>query len=210
MPAGPEGRAARRGLRARRRSDAGRFAVSLYPVIIASGFMEQTHVPWFFHPFLVAFGALLPLTAIGMLATAAVNSIAERRARRPAKPRPRLYYLFMALGWAGAAAIFRLLGWAAGGRPDGTGDWIVTAAGWSFMISACAALMMITRAITAGNDRRPAWLARLRTVRPSSTFRRARAVGAVRAAGAGGGPGRAYRPSRSRRPLASSYRPRLS
>jgi hypothetical protein len=171
MPSGPEGRAARRELRARRWADAGRFAASAYPVLIASGFMAQTDVPWYFHPFLVAFGALLPLSAIGILATAAVNTIGERRARRLAKPRPRLCYLFLALGWAAAAAVFRLLGWAAGGGPGGTGDWIVTAVGWSCMISACAALMMIIRAITARNDRRPAWHSRLRTPRPSSSSR---------------------------------------
>ena len=135
MPAGPEGRAARRELRARRSADAWRFGVSAVPVMIASGFMDQTDVPWYLHPFLVAFGALLPMTAIAMLATAAVNAIAERRARRSAKPRPWLSYLFLALAWAVAAAVFRLLGWA----PDGTGDWIVTAVGWSFMISVCAA-----------------------------------------------------------------------
>ena len=170
MPAGPEGRAARRELRARRRAGAWRLGVSLYPVWIASGFMEQTDVPWYFHPFLIAFGALLPLGAIGLLATAAVNVIGERRARRLAKPRPRLCYLFLALGWAVAAAVFRLLGWAATGGPGGTGDWIVTAVGWSFTISACAALMMTIRAITARNDRRPAWPSRLRTPRPSSSF----------------------------------------
>jgi hypothetical protein len=125
--------------------------------------LGQTDVPWFVHPFLIAFGAVLPLAAIAVLATAAVNSIAERRARRQVKPRPRLCYLFMALGWAVAAAIFRLLGWAAGGGPDGTGDWIVTAVGWCFMISVCAALMMIIRAITAKTDGRPAWLGRLGT-----------------------------------------------
>jgi hypothetical protein len=135
--------------------------------MIASGFMDQTDVPWLLHPVLIAFGALLPMAAIAMLATAAVNTITERRARRLAQPRPRLCYLLLALGWVVAAAVFRLLGWAAGGGPDGTGDWIVTAIGWSFMISACAALMMITRAITARNVKRPAWLARLRTSQPS-------------------------------------------
>jgi len=113
VPAGPEGRAARRELRARRRAGAWRLGVSLYPVWIASGFMEQTDVPWYFHPFLIAFGALLPLGAIGLLATAAVNVIGERRARRLAKPRPRLCYLFLALGWAVAAAVSG--SW--GGRP---------------------------------------------------------------------------------------------
>jgi hypothetical protein len=130
--------------------------------------MDQTDGPWLLHPVLVAFGALLPMAAIAMLATAAVNAIAERRARRLAKPWPRLGYLFLALGWAVAAAVFRLLEWAAGGGPGDAGDWIVTALGWVFMISACAAFMMITRAITVRAGRRPAWLARLRTPRPAN------------------------------------------
>jgi hypothetical protein len=175
-PAGPEGRAARRELRARWRresraqrwSDAWRFGVTGIPVAIAGGFMDQTDVPWLLHPVLIAFGALLPMAVIGIQATAAVNAIAQRRAQRLATPRPRLCYLFFALGWAVAAAVFRLLGWAAGGGPDGTGDWIVTAVGWAFMISACAALMMITRAVTVRNGSRPFWLARLRTPPPSS------------------------------------------
>jgi hypothetical protein len=175
-PAGPEGRAARRELRARRRresraqrwSDAWRFGLSAIPVGIAAGVMDHKDVPWLLHPFLAAFGGLLPMAVIAMLATAAVNAIAERRARRLAKPRPRLPYLFLALGWALAAAVFRLLGWAAGGGPGGAGDWIVTALGWVFMISACAAFMMITRAITVRTGRRPAWLARLGRPQPSS------------------------------------------
>lgn len=158
----------RRESRVQRWSDAWRFGVTSIPVLIASGFMDQTDVRWFFHPFLVAFGALLPMAAIGMLATAAVNAISERRARRLANPRTRLSYLFLALGWAAAAAVFRFLGWAAGGGPDGTGDWIVTAVGWSFMISACAALLMITRAITVRTGRRAPSLVRLRTPKPAS------------------------------------------
>jgi len=169
VPAGPEGRAARRELRAQRAVDGLRFGFSAIPVMIAGGFMEQRDVPWFWHPFLIAFGAVLPLAAVGLLATAAVNAIAGRRARRRAKPALRLCYLFMALGWAAVAAVFRLLGWAVGGGPDGTGDWIVTAVGWSFMISVCAAFMMISGAITARPDRGPEWLARLGTALPSSS-----------------------------------------
>lgn len=146
----------RRELRRRRWAGAGRFVASAYPVVIAGGFMDQTDVPWFFHPFLIVFGAVLPLAAIDVLATWAANLIADRRARRLARPRPRLAYLWMTLGWALAAAAFRLLGQAAGGGPDGSGDWIVTGLGWSFMISVCAALMMAGRALTAGNGRRPA------------------------------------------------------
>jgi hypothetical protein len=71
-----------------------------------------------------------------------------RRERSQQRPRPRLAYLCLALGWALAAAAIRLVGWAPGGGPDRTGDWIVTGLGWAFMISACAALLMVTRAIT--------------------------------------------------------------
>jgi hypothetical protein len=140
----------------------GRFVVSFFPVGIASGFMDQTDVSWFVHPFLVAFGAILPLTAISVLATRTANLIVDRRARRLARPRPRLAYLWMALGWAVAAAVFRLLGWAAGGGPDGSGDWIVTGLGWAFMVSVCAVLMMVGRSLTAGSGRRTAWFPRLR------------------------------------------------
>ncbi len=122
--------------------------MSIIPVTIARGFMDQTDVPWFFHPFLAAFGAVLPLAAIAWLASAAANSIAARRERRQLRTRRRLVYLSLALSWALAATAFRLLGWAAGGGPGGTGDWVVTGLGWSFMISACAALMMIVRAVT--------------------------------------------------------------
>jgi hypothetical protein len=153
---GPKGRATRQRLqRQRRPADVWSFVVSCCPIGIAIAFMEQTDVPGYFHPLLVVFGAILPLAAIGVLATRTANLIADRRARRLAKPRPRLTFLWMALGWAVAAVAFRLLGWAAGGGPDGTGDWIVTGVGWSFMISVCAALTMAGRALTAGSGRRP-------------------------------------------------------
>jgi hypothetical protein len=69
-----------------------------------------------------------------------------------------LAYLSMAAVCAVAAAAFRLLGWAAGGGPDGTGDWIVTGLGWAFMISVCAGLMMIGRALTIRGGDTPAEL----------------------------------------------------
>jgi hypothetical protein len=126
--------------------------------------MEHTDTAWFLHPVLIVFGALLPLSGIGALATRTANVIAERRARRLARPRPGLAYLFMALGWALGAAVFRLLGWAAGG--PGGGDWIVTGLGWAFMTSFCAALMMAGRALAQGTAGRPARLARLMAPRP--------------------------------------------
>jgi hypothetical protein len=116
--------------------------------MIAGVFMDNRDVPWLLHPFLIAFGAALPMLVIAGLATAAVNWMSVRRERLQRRPRPRLAYLCLALGGALAAAAFRLLGGAAGGGPDGTGDWVVTGLGWSFMISVCTALLMITRAIT--------------------------------------------------------------
>jgi hypothetical protein len=65
---------------------------------------------WVFHPFLVAFSAVLPLAVIGILAMAPANAIAER----PSKPRPALAYLVMALGWAVVASVFRGLPVSAG------------------------------------------------------------------------------------------------
>jgi hypothetical protein len=139
--------------------------VSFYPVAIASRFVEQTDTPWFFLPFLIAFGAMLPLAAIGGLATVAADVVAERRARRLMRPRPRLVYLFMALGWALAGGAGALLAWAAGARSTGPGageDWIATGLVWGTMISACATLMMISRTLTAGTAGRPSWLSGVR------------------------------------------------
>jgi hypothetical protein len=157
--------------RQRRSADVGRFVVSFYPVAIASGFMEQADTPWFFHPFLIAFGAMLPLAAVSGLATAAANVVAERRARRLKMPRPRLVYLFMALGWALAGGAGALLAWVAGARSTGPGvgeDWIATGLVWLTMISACATLMMIGRALTAGTARRPSWLSGVRGILEAS------------------------------------------
>ena len=98
---------------------------------------------------------------IGMLATTIANRVADHRARRLARPRPRLIYLFTALGCVLAAAASWLLAkaaGAAGGGLDLTGDSIVAWLGWFVKISTCAGLMMIGRALTAGSVRRPAWL----------------------------------------------------
>jgi hypothetical protein len=165
VPSGPDGQAARRELRRqkqqRRAADAGRLAVSGLPAAIASGFMAQTDVPFFVHPFLIAFGALLPLFVIGGLATRSANFIGDRRTRRLAKPRPRRPYLWMALGCAVTAAVFRLLVWAEE-SPGGSGDWVAAGLRWAALIGACAAFMMAGRALTAGHGAPSAWLSRLR------------------------------------------------
>ena len=127
-----------------------RFLACNYPVFFACAFMDSTDVPCYVHPLLAAFGALLPLTVIGGLATAAANSLGERRARRLMRPRAKMTYLFMALGWSLAGGTGALLAWAAGARSTGPGageDWIATGLVWATMISACATLMMISRAL---------------------------------------------------------------
>ena len=156
----------RRQLRRQRQlGSVGRFVVSVYPVGIASTFMDQTDTPWYLHPFLIGFGAILPLAAISGLATKVANVIAQRRALQLRRPRPRLVYLFAALGWALVGGASALLAWAAGARPTGPGageDRIATGLVWGTMISVCATLMMIGRALTAGTARRPSWLSGVR------------------------------------------------
>jgi len=137
--------------RTRQPASVWRFLACNYPVFFAVTFMDSTDVRWYFHPVLAAFGALLPLTVIGGLATSAANSLSERRARRLLPPRPRITYLLMALGWSLAGGTSALLAWAAGARPTGPGageDWIATGLVWATMITACATLMMLSRALT--------------------------------------------------------------
>jgi hypothetical protein len=173
VPLEPEGRTARlwhqaRSRRQRQPVSVWRWIVAVYPVALAGGFVDSADVPWYYHPFLIAFGAMLPLAAIAGFATVTANVFAERRARRLIRPRPRATYLLMALGWALAGAMGALLAWAAGARPGGGEDWMATGLVWATMISACATLMMIGRAVTVGTARGPAWLARRRTVRPAN------------------------------------------
>jgi hypothetical protein len=124
-------------------------------------FMENTDAPRYFHPFLVAFGALLPMAIIGWSATAVANVIGERRARLLLRPRPRATYWLMALGCALAGGCTALLAWAAGANPTGE-DWIATGPVWATMISVCATLMMAGRALTVRAAPAPAWLVRLK------------------------------------------------
>jgi hypothetical protein len=59
------------------------------------------------------------------------------------------------------AAVFWLVVWTAD-DPGGSGGWIAAGLRWAGMISACAALMMTVRSLTAGSGKPPAWLSRLR------------------------------------------------
>ena len=71
--------------------------------------------------------------------------------------------LFLALGWALIGGACGLLAWAAGAWPTGPGvgqDWIATGLIWAMVISACAAVMLIGRAVPVGTVTRPTRLAR--------------------------------------------------
>jgi polyferredoxin len=154
--AGPVARLWRQARRSRQQRPASvwRLLVNFYPVFLAGGFMESADARWYLHPFLDAFGALLPLTVIGLLATVTANFFGERRARRQLAPRPRTAYLCMALGWALVGGASALLAWAVGAKPTGPEDWIATGLVWATMICVCATLMMLGRALTAGPVRR--------------------------------------------------------
>jgi polyferredoxin len=118
------------------------------------------------HSFLLAtFAAVPPLWLIGRRATRVANFLADRRARHLQRPRPRLNYLFMALGCAAVGVAFALLARAAGAwSPEpasGTG-WMAQGLVWAMTITACATLMMVGRALTVVPVRQPAWVVRLR------------------------------------------------
>lgn len=172
-PAGPEGRDARRRLqreRLRRHYPGGvwRYLCGGLAIAAASGYMESTNVPEYYHPVQALFGALLPLALIDAFGTFAANFLIERRARRLGPPRPRAVYGLLALGWALTGGVSALLAWAAGARPTGPGvgeDWIATGLIWATVISASAAVMTIGRAFPSGTVRSPAWLARGRAAR---------------------------------------------
>jgi hypothetical protein len=122
--------------------------------------MESTNVPGYYHPVQALFGALLPLAVIDAFGTFAANLLGERRARRLSPPRPRAAYALLALGWALIGGACALLAWAAGARTTGPGvgeDWLATGLIWATVISACAAVMLIGRAIPPGTVSRQAW-----------------------------------------------------
>jgi hypothetical protein len=169
-PAGPQGREARRRLQGERRrrhypGGAWRYLTGGLAIAAASGYMESTNVPGYYHPVQAVFLALLPLAVLDAFGTFAASFLSERRARRGRPPRPRAAYSLLALGWALASGACALLAWAAGAwptRPGGGQDWIATGLIWAMVISACAAVMLIGRASPVGTVSRPAGLARRR------------------------------------------------
>jgi hypothetical protein len=160
-PAGPEGREARRRLqreRRRRHYPGGRwrYVTGGLAFAAAGGYME------YLHPVQVVFFAMAPLAVFDAFGTVAANFLAARRERRGLAPRPAAGYSVLALGWAVIGGACALLAWAAGARSTGPGvgeDWIATGLIWATVISACAAVMAIGRAVPSGAVR-PAWLAR--------------------------------------------------
>lgn len=124
----------------------------MFPTLVAVALVDSADVPWYYHPVLMVFGAMLPMVVIYMLSIATANLLAGRRVRRLMQPRPRVMYLLMALGWALASGAWGLLAWAAGARSTSLGvgeDWVATGLVWATMISACATLMMLGQVLTA-------------------------------------------------------------
>jgi hypothetical protein len=164
-PAGPDGREVRRRLQGERRrrhypGGVWRYLTGGLAIAAASGYMESTNVPGYLHPVQAVFLALLPLAVLDAFGTFAANFLGERRTRRGGPPRPRVNFLFVALGWALLSGGCALLAWAAGAwpsRPGGGQDWIATGLIWAMVITACAAVMVIGRAIPVGGVKRPAW-----------------------------------------------------
>jgi hypothetical protein len=170
-PAGPEGREARRRLQGERRrrhypGGAWRYLTGGLAIAAASGYLESTNVPGYYHPVQAVFLALLPLAVLDAFGTFAANSLSERRARRGRSARPRVNFLFLVLGWAlisGACALLARAVEAWPTRPGGGGhDWIASGLIWAMVISACAAVMLIGRAVPAGTVQMPARLAHRR------------------------------------------------
>jgi hypothetical protein len=169
-PAGPEGREARRRLQGERRrrhypGGGWRYLTGGLAIAAASGYLESTNVPGYYHPAQAVFLALLPLAVLDAFGTFAANFLSERRARRGGPTGPRAAYSLLALGWALIGGACALLAWAAGAWPTEPGvgqDWIATGLIWAIVISACAAVMLIGRAAPVETVRRPARLAHRR------------------------------------------------
>ena len=169
-PAGPDGREVRRRLQGERRrrhypGGGWRYLTGGLAIAAASGYLESTNVPGYLHPVQAVFLALLPLAVLDAFGTFAANFLGERQARRGRLPRPRVSFLFLALGWALIGGACALLAWAAGAWPAEPGvgqDWIATGLIWAIVISACAAVMLIGRAAPVETVRRPARLAHRR------------------------------------------------
>ena len=134
-------------------------------IAAASGYMESTNVPGYYHPVQAVFLALLPLAVLDAFGTFAANFLGERRARRGRPPRPRVNFLFLAVGWALIGGACSLLAFAAGAwptEPDGGQDWIATGLIWAMVISACAAIMLVGRAVPVSTVKRATGLAHRR------------------------------------------------
>jgi hypothetical protein len=165
VAAGHEGREVRRRLQRERRrrhypGGAWRYLTGGLAIAAASGYMESTSVPGYLHPVQAVFGVLLPLAVIDAFGTSTANFLGQRRGR-VGPLRPRAAYSLLGLGWTLAAGACALLAWAAGAGTTEAGfggDWIATGLIWAAVISACAAVMVIGRALpTAGAPGRPAW-----------------------------------------------------
>jgi hypothetical protein len=131
-------------------------------IAAASGYLESTNVPGYYHPVQAVFLALLPLAVLDAFGTFGASFLSERRARRGRPPGTQVDFLFLALGWGLIGGACALLAWAAGAWPTGPGvgqDWIATGLIWATVISACAAVMLIGRAFPTGPVGRPARLA---------------------------------------------------
>ncbi len=169
-PAGPEGREARRRLQGERRrrhypGGGWRYLTGGLAIAGASGYMESTNVPGYLHPAQAVFLVLLPLAALDAVGTFGANVLSERRARRGRPSGPQVDFLFLALGWSLIGGACALLAWAAGGWATGPGagqGWIAAGLIWAMVISACAAVMLVGRAVPVSTVTRPTGLAHRR------------------------------------------------
>jgi hypothetical protein len=119
---------------------------------MACSIENSADVPWYLKSVLAVFAALLPLLVMAWLATVVVSLDGARRARRSMRPRPRVAYLLLAMGWVAAGVVSGLAAWAAGARSTGPGageNWIATGLVWSTIICICATVMMAGCALTA-------------------------------------------------------------
>jgi hypothetical protein len=159
-PAGPDGREARRRLqveRMGRRYPGGvwRYVTGGLAFAAAGGFLATVHEPRYYAPFLLVFGALLPLAVVDVGATAVAGFLSGRQARGLMPPRPQAAaYLLLALGWLVIAVVCGLLASSA----DGGATWLI----WAAVISGGAAVMLIGRVLPAGTARWPGRLAAVR------------------------------------------------